>query len=294
MCSERCPYAAARAQVYAQGVGQMMRRLLKIALLTLPLVAAGWFFGAICRRMEANHLLLVFAGREGLPLLGRLVLALAVLALACGIVSLLFRPLWIAAVALLLSGLALFFSWGVTVPHVWPTLLFVVAALSHAAITQSDVRRRIRFTVASVAASQLGFIVVLLSVAVMAFYMGAASHIQEEGFSVPERYSEQFAERLATRAAAPFPSLIQEQVYDTVRSRAAQSLTEELRRLMEPVAPHVPIMAALALFLLLLVVCYALSWLILPILWLVFVLFKAVGVTRIAAETMEVQRVVLS
>lgn len=277
-----------------QGAGRILRSLLKIGLLTLPLVAAGWFFGTVCRRMEANHLLLVFAGWDGLSLLGCLVLALALLALTSGVVSLLFRPLWIAAVALLLSGLALFFSWGVNVRHVWPTLLFVVAALSHAAITQADVGRRIRFSIISVSASQLGFIVVLLSVAVVAFYTGAAGYIQVEGFSVPERYSEQFAERLAAGAAAPFPTLMQEQVYKTVRSSAAQLLTEELRRLMEPVAPYVPIMAALALFLSLLVVCYALSWLILPVLWLAFVLFKAIGVTRIAVETAEVERVVLS
>lgn len=271
-----------------------MGRVLKIGFLTLPLIAAAWFFGMVCRRMEAGHLLLVFAVRDLLLLLRDLVLALALLAVMSDIAALLFRPLWIATVAFVLSGVALLLSWGVTAPHVLLTLLFLLAALSHAAITQGDVARRIRFSIGSVAASQLGFLVVLLIVAVAALYIGAAKYTREEGFSIPERYSSEFAERLASRAAAPFPSLIREQVHDSVRSHAERLLTEELERLMMPVTPYVPITAALVLFLPLLAVCYALSWVVLPVLWLLFVLLRVIGVTRITTETIEVKRLALA
>jgi ABC-type transport system involved in cytochrome bd biosynthesis fused ATPase/permease subunit len=123
--------------------------------------------------------------------------------------------------------------------------------------------------------------------------MGTASYTRREGFAIPERYSEEFAERLASRVAAPFPSLVQEQVHDAVRGHAEQLLTEELEQLMKPVTPYVPLTAALALFLPLLAVCYVLSWVVLPVLWLVLVLLRAVGVTRIETETIEVERVVL-
>jgi hypothetical protein len=217
-----------------------------------------------------------------------------VLTVTSGIIALLFRPLWIAGAAFAVSGLAVLLSWGVTAPHVLLTLLFVLAALGHSAVTQRDLSRRIRFSIGSVAASQLGFLVVLAAVAVGALYMGTASYIREEGFSIPERYSTQFSERLASRAAAPFPSLIQEQVYNAVRSHAEQLLTEELERLMKPVTPYVPIVAALALFLPSLAVCYALSWVVLPVLWLVFALLGIIGVTRFATETIEVKRLVMS
>ena len=41
-----------------------MGRVLKIGFLTLPLLAAAWFFGMVCRHMEAGHLLLVFAVQD--------------------------------------------------------------------------------------------------------------------------------------------------------------------------------------------------------------------------------------
>jgi len=244
--------------------------------------------------MEAGHLLLVFA-RGDLLRLGRdLVLALAVLALTSDIVALLFRPLGIAALAFLVSAVALLLAWGVTAPHGWLTLVFVSGALGHAAITQRDVARRIDFSVGSVSASQLALLVVLLLVAVAALYLGATSYTREEGFSIPEQYSDEFAERLAARVAAAFPSLLRQQVHESVQSHTGQLLTEELERIMAPVTPYVPIAAAIALFLPLLAVSYVLSWVILPVLWIVLALFRAVGLTRIAIEAVEVKRLVLS
>jgi hypothetical protein len=271
-----------------------MGRALKTGFLALPLVAAAWFLGMVCRRMEAGHLLLAFAVRDLLPLLRDVMLVLAMLAVTSGVVALLFRPLWIAGAAFAVSGLAVLLSWGVTAPHVLLTFLLVLAALGHSAITQRDLSEHIRFSIGSVAASQLGFLAVLAAVVAGAMYMGAAGYVQEEGFSIPERYSSEFAERLASRAAAPFPSLIQEQVHNAVRSHAEQLLTEELEQLMKPIAPYVPIAAGLALFLPLLAVCCVLSWVVLPVLWLVFALLRATGVARIATETIEVERLVLS
>jgi hypothetical protein len=271
-----------------------MGRVLKIGLLTLPLIAAAWFFGMVCRRLEAGHLLLALTLRDLLPLLRDLVLALAALALTSGIAALLFQPLWIAGVAFALSGLALLLGWGVTMPHALLTLLFVLAGLGHSALTQRDLSQRTHFSVASAALSQLGLLVVLAAIAAGALYMGAAGYIREQGFSIPEQYSSEFAERLASRAAAPFPSLIQEQVYNTVRSYAEQLLTEELKQLMKPVSPYVPVAAALALFLPLLAVCCVLALLALPVLWLLLVLLKAVGVTRVSTQTIEAERLALS
>lgn len=262
-------------------------------LLMLPLIAAAWFFGAVCRRMEAGHVLLVFAVPELLHLVRDVLLALALLALAAGIVVLLFRPLWLAAVAFGISALALLLSWGVTVPHLLLVLLFFVAALAHAAITQRDVTLRISFSTGAVGFSQPGFLVALLLVVAAALYLGSARYARQEGFSIPAEYADEFAEHLASRVAAAFPSLIEQQVYDSVREHTRQLLTTELQRLMKPVTPYVPIAAALALFLPLLLVCLLLSWGVMPVLWLLFELFRVTGVTRVATETIEVQRRVL-
>jgi hypothetical protein len=280
--------------MHTQDVRPNMRRVLKMGLLALPLVAAAWFFGTVCRRMEGGHLLLILAMRDLVPLLRDLVLALALLAVTSGIVALLFRPLSMAAVAFVISGVALLVGCGVTPPHLLLALLFVLAALSHSAITQRDLSQRVRFSIGAVSASELALLVVLAAVAAAAVYLGAASYTQKEGFSIPERYSSEFAERLSSRVAAAFPSLIREQVHDGLRSYTEQFLTEELERLMKPVTPYVPITAALALFLPLLAVSYVLSWVVLPVLWLVLVLLRAIGVTRITSETIEVKTMVLS
>ncbi len=270
-----------------------MGRVLKIVLLTLPLIAAAWFFGLVCRRVEAGHLLLALTVRDLVPLLRDLVLALAALAITSGIVALLFQPLWIAGAAFALCGLAVLWSWGVTPPHALLALVFLLAGLAHCALTQHDLSQSIRFSVGSAALSQLGLLIVLAAVVAGALHMGATGYIREQGFSIPQQYSGEFAERLASRAAAPFPALVQEQVYDTVRSYAEQLLTEELKQLMRPVTPYVPVAAALVLFLPLLAVCLVISLLALPVLWLLLVLLKAAGVIRAGTQTIEVQKVML-
>ena len=270
-----------------------MGRVLKIGLFTLPLIAAAWFFGTVCWRLEAGHVLLAWTARDIAPLLRDLVLALAVLALTSGIVALLFQHLWMAGVAFALSGLAMLLSWGVTPTHALLTLLFVLAGLAHCALTQRDLTQRLRFSVGAVALSQLGLLLLLAAVAAAALYLGAAGYIREQGFSIPEQYSSEFAERLASRVAAPFPSLIREQVYNTVRNYAEQLLTEELKELLEPLSPYLPPAAALALFLPLLAVCFALSLLTLPVLWLLLALLLGVGVIRTATESVQMERVVL-
>lgn len=280
--------------MHTQDVGPNIGRMLKIGLLILPLIAAAWFFGTVCRRMEAGHLLLVLALRDLVPLLRDLVVALALLAVTCGLVALLFRPPWMAAVAFAVSGVALLGSWGVTASHLLLTLLFVLAALGHSAITQRDLSQRIRFSVGAAAVGGLGFLVVLAVVAAGSLYLGAASYTQREGFAVPESYAQEFAERLSSRVAAAMPSLIRQQVHDGLQGYTQQFLTAELARLMKPVTPYVPVTAALALFLPLLAVSLVLFWLVLPVLWLVLLLLRAVGVARTTTETIEVQSLALS
>ena len=280
--------------MHAQSVTRNAIRVFKIGLLTLPLIAAAWFFGTVCRRMETGHLLLAFDVRPALLLLRDLVLAWATLALMSTVVALLFRPLWMAAVAFVLAGLALLLGAGVTATHALIALWFLLAGLGYAAIMQHDVSQRIEFSIIPVAAGQFGFLVVLLVLAIGAFYMGAASHVRTAGFLLPNSYAEDLAERLASRVAAVFPALIQQEVHDSVRGYARQLLTEELDRLMVPVRPYLPIAAAIALFLPLLAVACVLPWVILPVLWFLLLLLSMVGLTRIVTETREVKRLVLS
>jgi len=129
----------------------MPSKLLKMALLTILLMAAGFGFGIICRRMGFAHQLFVAPFRELLRLMLWLLLSLILVAVVAGMVAVLFRPQWLAFVAFGLSGVALLFGWGLTLRNVALSSLYVLAGVVYTVLTKRDLRQRLSFSVRPVA-----------------------------------------------------------------------------------------------------------------------------------------------
>ena len=174
-----------------------IRWWLKALFLAALLVATAYFFGMICKQVGMAYQLLLFPSRKLLTLLLRLLLALGLMAVTGGIVAALLRPLWVASIAFALSGLALLLGWEVTRQSAALALLYVLAAIAYAAITQGELAERIHFSVRAVTQNQLVLLVALLLVAAGSFYFGCATYISEEGLAIPEKYRDQVSERAA-------------------------------------------------------------------------------------------------
>ena len=129
----------------------MPGKLLKMALLTILPMAAGFRFGIICRRMGFAHQLFVAPFHELLRLMLWLLLSLILVAVVVGMVAVLFRPQWPAFVAFGLSGVALLFGWGLTLRNIALSSLYVLAGVVYTVLTRRDLRQRISFSARPVA-----------------------------------------------------------------------------------------------------------------------------------------------
>lgn len=88
-----------------------MAKLLKILFFAALLIAAGYFFGSVCAQVNQQYQLIFSLSKDLLSLVFGVLLALGTVAVAAGIVAVLFRPFWVCIVAFGLSTLAMLFGW---------------------------------------------------------------------------------------------------------------------------------------------------------------------------------------
>ena len=84
-----------------------MNKWMKVALFTVPLVGAAYFFGALCGRFGTAYERILTPSTELLMLLLEFLLVSGVLLVCAGLVAVLLRPLWLAFAAFALSGVAM-------------------------------------------------------------------------------------------------------------------------------------------------------------------------------------------
>lgn len=266
---------------------------LKAAFLALLLIAAGFFFGTLCRQMGGAYQVLIPPTRKFLPLLLRLLAAVGLVTVAAGVVTTLLRPLWVACAAFGLAGVAILLGWGVSRERALLTLLFVLAAAIYAAITQDDLRKRITFSVRALAQMQSILLVALLVLAVGSFYLGYAAQIRKEGLSIPLEHRERVANDLANRISFGFPEAFREGIRSGVHDQVLDLLSVQFQKAVKPFERYVPAVLAALLFVLLLAATYLLAWVPTLLLGVVFSLLRAVRAVRVTTEMVEVKRLVI-
>jgi hypothetical protein len=264
-----------------------------MALLGALLVVAALAFGVMCRRMGVAYQFLLPPSRPFLRLLVLLWLSILAMAVAAGMVAVLFRPQWAAYLAFALSGLALLAGWGWALPHLALTMLYVLAGALFATLTQHDLRQRIRFSVRPVGENWRLVMVVLLVAAVASFYLGFAEQVRRVGFPLPESQVTDLTTVLAGEVVDATPLSGLELIRAESVRQMQRVLTHVLERQLRRVERYIPPLAAAALFVVLFAVLWLLWWVPMLALAVVFPLLTAFGVATRAVETIEVQRLVI-
>jgi len=272
----------------------MSVKWLKVVFLATPLVGAGYFFGMICQQMGEAYPLLLAPSKELLILLLLLLLALSCIAVTAGIAAALLRPLWVAFLTFVLSGLALLLGWEVTGYSAVLALLYVLAGAAYVMSTVGELKHRIKFSVRPVAEGQSLLLIMLVVVAVGSFYFGCAEHVKREGFSIPEEYMTKFTAEMAKRIAAEAPADQREKIKAEIRQQSERVLDDLMERWVKPFERFIPLLMALSLFTPLLTITRLLAWVPTLILSGIFPLLTAVGITKVTTETLEVERLVIS
>jgi len=268
---------------------------LKILFFAALLIAAGYFFGSVCAQVNQQYQLILSLSKDLLPLALRVLLALGTLAVAAGIVAVLFRPFWVCIIAFGLSALAVLFGWEWRVDTGILALLYFFASLIYARGVAQELDNRLDFSVRPISESQSLLSMALSVVICGAFYFSYAAQIEKEGFSIPSS----FVEMAVTSMEKQFeqqPDLTpaqREEVLAKFRQEFEDKVKKPIEDKIKPYERFIPLAAAIGLLQPLILVTSLLSWIPILVLRLVFPFLTALKVATVVTETREVRRLTL-
>jgi ABC-type multidrug transport system fused ATPase/permease subunit len=269
-----------------------MGKWLKVAFLAALLIGAGYFFGMVCKQIDQAYELILSPSIQLLNLLLWFLLALAAVMTSAGLVAALLRPVWVGIIAFALSGLAMLLGWQVTVGSGVLVLVYLIATAVYAVGVAKELNQRIRFSVRPISEGQHVLLTTLVLVACGSLGLGYATHIEQEGFSIPESYTEKFGELIEEQIMARTPAEQHEEAVAEFREEF-QHAVDKFSENIKPYEQFIPLLMAGSVFTPLLTIVNLLAWAPIVILKVVFFLLKALRVTKVVVETQEVQRLII-
>jgi hypothetical protein len=274
-------------------------KVAKIVVLAILLIAAGFFFGQACERINRQYELILLLDSDSLWVVLRLLLAMAAVAVAGGLVAALVRPLWVSLVAFAASALAVFLGWGVSLPSLVVALIYFVAGLLYARGVGEALDNRLKFSVEPISGSQSVLLAGLAIAACVSIYFGYAAEIEEKGFSLPPAFTELMGEfgmapmRQQIEARTDLTSEQKEELLAQMTEGFEEAWLQPMEQKVQSYERLVPIAVAFFVFQLLAVVNTLFSWVPIVILAVLFPILTGVRVIGKVTETREVERLSL-
>lgn len=277
----------------SKGENKNIGKWFKVSFFIILLIGTGYFFGTICKQIGQSYDLILSPSKELLILLLWFLLTLFAVLVSSGLVVALVRPIWTGVIAFALSGLAMLMGWDLTIGSCILILIYILIAIFYTVSVAKEMTQRIKFSVSPISEGQAILTIALILLACGSLYFGYSEYIKEEGFSIPEFYIEKLMEQMEKRVGEELPPL--------QRRSAIAELREELNKMINNFTEQIksyekfiPIAISLGLFMPLVTITRLLSWIPAGILSIIFLLLKAMGITKIVSETKEVQRLVIS
>jgi hypothetical protein len=273
--------------------GMKMSKWLKITFFTILHIGVGYFFGRICNEIDVAYELILLPSSELLTLLLKFLLALGALLVSAGLVAALLRPVGIATVAFILSGLALLVGWRISILTGAFALIYVLAGVFYTMGVDREMKERIRFSVRSISAGQAILSMALILVACGSLYLGYKEHIDREGFSLPDTYMDLILDQMETQIKLPGTEEEGDQVATELREEIKQNMEKLFYEKLTPYEAFIPLGLSVGIFMSLITITGVLLWIPMLFLRIIFSLLNALGVTTVVSEMQEVQRVVI-
>ena len=274
-------------------------KVAKIMVLTILLIAAGFFFGSACERINQQYYLILLLDRDFLFVLLSLLLAMATVAVTGGLVAVLVRPFWICVVAFSISALAAFFAWEVSLASSVAALIYLIVSLLYSRGVAVALDNTLKFSVETISGSQSRLLAGLAIAACASLYFGYAVEIEARGFAFPPAMRDIISEM----TTAPMRAQIEAQTNltsdekDALLAQITGSFEEQWMRPMEEMIQSyerfVPLMVAFMLFQALAVIITLFSWLPIVILAMIFPTLAGLGVAKKVTEMREMERLTM-
>ena len=269
--------------------------LIKTVVFGALLTGAGCFLGLVLKWVGGGyeHFIpgtwdLGVALRLGFWALG----AIATVALTAGLVAILIRPFWVAALEMLASALVLFLCWQISLVGFVVALLYFLVGVLYLAGVRTEISNRIQFRVWNIRTSQGMLLALLVALICTSLYFGYAGKIDREGFTL----SQQTVSWIIEKADKDYlvDKVLPEGYNTSDRARALDTLQNYLEndvtQDMVQYKGYAPVLLASVSFSVLMLAALVFSWVPLLIMWLVFFILLRLKVVKKKAHPVEVTR----
>ena len=268
------------------------QRIVKIVVFGALLAGAGGFFGLVLRWADNGWEYLMPPTWDAFYLGIWFIGAVLAVAITGGLVAVLLRPFWVAAVAFAVSALAMFFTWDISMIGIIVAVIYLLMGLLYVLAVRGEIENRIKFSVWHLMRPQIILLVLLTAFLSTSIYFGYAEEIDRNGFSMSEETIDWVVE------------VADEHIIDrilpegTLNNRERQDAVDELRDYlendvksdMEPYEDYTPVGLAAIVFGIMTPIAFLFSWIPILILSLVFILLIRFGAVKKSAKAVEVIR----
>ena len=265
-------------------------KLVKIIILGVVLIAASWFFAHMCHQFGQLGDDIFSPSTGILHLFIRLLVALMLVAITAGLVSVLIRPLWISVAIFALASIAILFGLGRDIFGIILALVYLLAGFLYCRGVARGIEERIKFSLRPLYDNQMSLFIILAIMVLVSFYHGYASQIEGEGFRVPSFVTD-VAVGIAGEQPGDGTGIYPE---EEGTSDLREEFEEQVAEWVEPFQQYIPIGVAVIMFAPLVIIFTMLSWIPPLVLKGLFRLLKAVHVIDEVAEMQEIKRLVIS
>jgi hypothetical protein len=267
-----------------------MNRWVKYLIFILLMMGAGYFFGTICTQISEVDQLLNAPTIELLYLVLWFLLSLAMMMICAGLVAALLRPLWVAAIAFFLSGLAILLGWQITVASGVLVLVFVIAGVVYTSNVMQGLEKQADFNVRPIGQNQNILSLGLILVACGSLFLGFRDYVYREGFTIPDRYIELMMEPMEKQILLRAPGEGGQEMVFQFREEFRKFIDGFFDETVKPYERYIPILISGGLFFSLYTITNLLTWLPTLITQAVLTLLTSIGLARFEIETREVRR----
>lgn len=160
---------------------------IKIVIFGLLLVGAGCFLGLVLRLCGDSSMHFIGGSGDLWDLLWLACWALGALlavAVAAGIIAVLVRLYWVAAIMFFISALTLFLCWEISLPSLIVALVYFVIGLVYLAGVRSEINNRVKFRTWNIRPAQSTLLIILAALVCAGIYFGFARSIDRNGFTL--------------------------------------------------------------------------------------------------------------
>jgi hypothetical protein len=256
------------------------------------LAGAGGFFGLVLRWADSGWEYLMPPTWDAFYLGVWFFGAVLAVAVTGGLVAVLLRPFWVAAIAFAVSALAMFFTWDISMIGIIVAVIYLLMGLLYVLAVRGEIENRIKFSVWHLMRPQIILLVLLTAFLSTSVYFGYAEEIDKNGFTMSQETID-WVVKVADEHI--IDRIIPE---GTLNNRERQDAVEELRDYlendvksdMEPYEDYTPVGLAAIVFGIMTPITFLLSWIPILILSLVFIPLIRFGAVKKSAKAVEVIR----